>query len=839
MGTATYSGTAEGGQQPVTPTEIRLRLLENGYTPIPNVGKTTYLKAWPTIDVNPDTIAGWARKHSRWQDTGIRVQDGLTVIDFDVNDREMMDEIARAVEEAKPGLARALIRYGKGFKEAWFIRCDEPFGRIHTRRWLKPGDDLDKDGSHVVECFGGASPRQFGAFGAHTRDADGSVKIAYEWAVEYGSEQHADGFSEWQGNGSPLEKPLAELPAFTKQDIYDIVDIAERLLEAAGWTYVVKTQKGESEATRVFDLVPEMVFETNQGEAGVPFAALRERATGGEEGLRVSASFIEPGRGHSLTRCLVGRSHSGDIFIWDSATDVTHFAADRAPVAEEERQIDVKAVAERLQRLAEHASEAKQRRLNRISSEDSMGTKVAKYGREHVLCPYQQLQVVSMYADSINDGQTLVNARFAMQRYSEIEIGPRGGEKRINPVDVWLGSDGLVEVRGLRMRPDMPRPLYDEDGFKWKNVYTPVVHPSEGGDASVGRMFLEQLLPDAEERLWFTRWLAYKYRHPEVPGPAVVMVARQHGTGRGTMATIIEKLFGQRYVKALDFSTFAGKTYQSQYNSWGAETLVVTVDESSEAQGGSIYASKRDTYERIKELVEPRAKLRHFVRHGLPPFTAYSYVTYFIATNHADALPLPADDRRIWVGTNGERRELEFWDEVNEWMEVPENIGAFAAWLEELDLGEYSPYLPPPMTSGKRAMIEMSASPIDHAMTEALQTLPGEVLIPEQIISAMRKVKEEWSLEFPERWEAIARKQVQSRLYRIGVKDGPSWVLRVESKKYPLYARDAAAARRWTVGGGDDLRAEALRNGAPTSDKSVADALAKLKVVGGTVRGDG
>ncbi len=799
---------------------LRLRLLANGYTPLPNVAKMTLLKGWPTVDVTEAEIASWSRRHSRWADTGIRVQDGLCVIDLDIN-HEIIDEVARELEKEEPALSRALIRYGKGFKEAWFCRVDEPFGRIHTRRWLAPDADLDRDGSHVVEVFGGASPRQFGAFGAHTREPDGSVTVSYQWADEE----------------SPATIGIDTLPLITRAQVYKLVDIAERVLEAAGWTPVQKTQKGESEATRVYDLTDDMLFETNEGAVGVPFAALRERA--GEEGLRVSASFLEPGRGHSLTRCLVGRTHAGDIFIWDSATDITHLAADRAPVAEEERQIDVNLVAERLKKLADIASEQKQKRLNRLSAEDDFSITVAKLLRSYALCPYQQLQVVPVWAESVNDGMTLTNFRTAMNKYAMVEIGPRGGEKRVNPVDAWSANrEQQIEVRGLRMRPDMQRPVYEEGGQKYVNVYTPIVHPT-GGTVEVALEFLEQLLPDPVERRWFCRWLAYKYRHPEVPGPAVVMVARSHGTGRGTMAMIIEKLFGQRYVKSLDFEIFAGKTYQSQYNSWGAETLFVTVDESSEAQGGSIYSAKRDTYERIKQLVEPRAKLRHFVRHGLPPFTAYSYVTYFIATNHADALPLPADDRRIWVGTNGEPRELDFWNRVNEWMEVPENIGAFAEWLEELDLADYSPYLPPPMTSGKRAMIEMSASPIDHAMTEALQALPGEVLIPEQVISAMRRVKDEWSLDFPERWEAIARRQVQMRLHRIGVKDGPGWVLRVENKKYPLYARDAATARRWTAGGGDDLRAEALRNGSPTSDKSVAEALAKLRVVGGTFRGDG
>lgn len=820
-----YSGTASSGQQSLTPSDIRLRLLENGYVCIPNVGKTTYLKGWPTLQVAPELIAQWARKHSRWQDTGIRVQDGLAVIDFDIDNEEMMNEIARRAEEAKPGLARSLVRYGKGYKEAWFVRTSEAFGRIHTRRWLAPGADLDKDGTHVVEIFGGASPRQFGSWGAHTREPDGSIKIAYEWAE----------------GGSPLDTRLDQLPEFDKADFFLIVDIAEHVLTEAGWTYVVKTQKGESEATRVYDLVEDMLFETNQGEVDVPFAALRERA--GEEGLRVSASFIEPGRGHSLTRCLVGRGHSGDLFIWDSATDVTHHAADREPVKSIQADIDMKAVAERLRKLAEHASDAKQRRLTRIRPDDDYDSALGKALNSYAFCPYQILQVVPFWAEGVSEGMTKDAFRSLLDPNGKVTVNENGTEKRHNPADAWRMSKERVTVRGLRLRPEMPRPLYEEAGEKWINIYSPHVHPATGGDARWGQELLEQVLPDPVERLWFTRWLAYKFRNPGVPGPAVVLVAREHGTGRGTLATLIKLLFGSRYVKPLDFKTFTGKTYQSQYNTWMAESLFVTVNESVEADGGSVFATKRDTYERLKELIEPRAELRHFVRHGLPPFTAYSYATFLIATNHIDALPLPAGDRRIWVGTCGEPREQEFWDEVNRWLDSGENIGAFSRWLEEIDLAGYSPYLPPPMTAGKRLMTEMSLSPIDGLLADAFERMPGEVLLPDQVIAAMRVLQPETGVELPHQWEQIARRQMQSKLHRIGVKDGPGWVVKIDAKKHPTYARSPAAARKWAS---PDLnvRHEALKNGLPGNTADAQKAIQKLHLVvnnrsaEGTIGGD-
>jgi hypothetical protein len=219
------------------------------------------------------------------------------------------------------------------------------------------------------------------------------------------------------------------------------------------------------------------------------------------------------------------------------------------------------------------------------------------------------------------------------------------------------------------------------------------------------------------------------------------------------------------------------------------------------------------------------------VRHGLPPFTALSFTSYLIATNHPDALPLPADDRRIWVGTNGEPRPVEFWEEVNEWMEKPENIGAFARYLEELDLSDYSPYAAPPMTAAKQAMTELAASSIDRALDDALAALPGMLLLPDQIIEAMRIERDSNGYDFPDKWEAIARRALQAKLYRLGLKDGPAWVIRLENRKHPIYARSSQAAGRWANADAEDRRREVLRNGEPGSSKSVADALRKLRKV--------
>lgn len=763
----------------MTPTEIRLQLLANGYTPIANVGKTTYLKGWPTLEVTPELVATWGRKHSRFKDTGLRVQDGLCVLDLDINDT-IMEEVAGALEKAEPRLAQALVRFGKGYKEAWFFRVDEPFGRIATRRWLAPGADLDKDGSHVVEAFGGAAPRQFGAFGRHTPAAEGVAEITYEWADEV----------------SPLTVPLADLPELTKADIFKVIDLVEALLEAAGWSPVVNTKKGESEADRVHDLVETMLFETNQGEVDLPFAALRERA--GEEGLRVSASFIEPGRGHSLTRCLVGQGHNGDIFIWDSATGVTHYAADRAPAAEESRQLDVALVAERLKKLSELASEQKQRRLNKLSNEDDFAVTVAKLLRSYALCPSQQLQVVPIYADSAEEGMTLAAFRNQQVRRGFTEIGPKGGKTKVNPVDSWLSDrERLVEVAGLRMRPDMPRPLYWEGERQFVNTYAAPVHIAEpeGGEAFTA--LIEHLAPDPVERHWFLDWLAHKYQHPEVPGPGVVMVSRRQGAGRSTLFIILRQLFGSAYVRKVDGVTLTGDGGQSQYNTWLANSLLVQVDELFNAGTGAHLWQRKKAYDRIKGLIDPATRDVEIIQKTLNNYVTRTFTTFFMATNNPNALPLDEDDRRICVITNGdvmaEAPEVAaLVNSVREGGEFkPGFITAVADLLGSRSLAGFDVYAPPPMFEGKKTMITLNMTDAGEAADEVLRELPGDYVTRKAFVERVRQKMGAAAADHKHIAQEAGERLDKAWVYinRTKIKDNGS--------KADVWARDKRAANLW------------------------------------------
>lgn len=789
--------------------QLRLQLLANGYSLTRNHDKRTFQKGWPTTVVDAVEVARWARRFSRDRGTGIKVCDGLAVIDLDINDEVMVNRIADRVFEEVPILGDPatplLVRRGKGFKEAWFVATDETFSRIHSRAWLAPGTVAD-DGAHRVEIFGGGSPRQFGSFGPHTLSDDGEVLVSYSWVDQ-----------------SPADVPLDALPVLTKKDFFAVADIVERELEAAGWSIVPRSTAGENEASRVFDLNDEMEFDTNTGEH-LTLELLRALAASYPEGtppLRCAANFIEGPDAKRTDRCIVSLTASGHVAVWESASGVTHVEAAAKP----------KDYGPEINRIAERLKEIDIKRRNKVAASDGAAVAATKLLETYAFCPYQQLGIVPLYTESEEACMMMAAFRTAMLPNCDEEIGPRGGVTKINPVDIWASSERRITVRGLRMRPDQPRPVYEEGGGKWVNTYAPPLLDAEGGSPDAGVAFLEYLLPNEDERTWFVQWLAHKLRRPWIPGPAVVMVARRQGTGRGTLGGILGRLFGAPYVSTIPFSIFAGKSYQSQYDDWGATSLVVLVSESNEKGSGSAYANKQDTYEHLKEKVEVEFCDRTYVVKGGKMLRAKHCTSYIIATNNPDALPIPAEDRRFGVLANGDPHpDPDFFVKIREWAADDANIAAFARWLGEVDLSDYSPFVAPLMTEAKQAMVDLGGSDIDRGYELAIAALVSQVYTSGQIVALMRAAEHEYDLEYPPQWQVVAKRIAVRQGYRVGVPKGTNWQPMVGGKRCAVYAVSSQVAAHWKSHPG--LRDEVLKNGEPGKEgpgSNVVSLVARLK----------
>lgn len=745
---------------------LRRQLLANGYSPIPNRDKACFLTGWPKVTIDDVAIKKWSRMGGATA-TGLRVENGLCVIDIDVNHR-VIEDVAEAMLAAIPEDLRPdrLERSGKGHKFAWYCRTDDLFARLHTRSWVAPGDTED-DGTHTIEIFGGGAPRQFGSFGPHTVE-NGKVKVSYRWAEE-----------------SPADVPLHALDVLTKDQLFAMLDAAEAELKVQGFTPVARTKRGEGTPGREYDLTEDMKFDLLDGRT-VGLVELQAMVKDGYTG-NCSASWLDGPIAKNRHRCLISASGSGHVTVWESAAGITHMPAAIKP-SDHSDQVD---------RIAEKIREKQEKRRSRLTDMDDHISGAAKLLVSYAYMPTSQKPVVPLWSVSDDEAVTLQNFRTQMMPYCGVEIGPKGGEKKINPVDVWLSNANRVVVAGQRMRPDRERPVFEENGRTWLNTYRPPdLGAADGGDSTAGEMFMEQLVPDKRERAWFRQWLAYKWLHPHVPGPAVIMVARDTGTGRGTFAALLKLLFGDRYVVNVPFKLFAGLNYQSQYTGWGLGALFAVVNESAATGDMSVYKAKHDVYEHLKEIVEPRAIEKTYVLHGEGAVRAVSSMSSLILTNNIDAIPLPDDDRRFAVLTNGSKRDPEFWEYVNTWMLKQANIAAFSQWLEATDLSSYDPYAVPLATVAKEEMSAMNKSPLDMLLHDALADMDG-YFVPEQVLRKMAEAELRTKFDLPDGWRAIATKEMRRVAFLARYPNGRKLTPQIGSRRYEVLHNDRKMAERY------------------------------------------
>jgi hypothetical protein len=293
-------------------TRIRKALLRGGYVPLANRDKMCVLPGWPSLFVDEGVVDGWADQR-RYVATGVRVDGPLVVLDFDIDDAEMLDQVWAALpDDVARLLDSAPMRFGGGDKFAVFLRRaagEEVFGRMVSQGYAPPGDER----LMRVEVFDSGAPRQFGVYGAHSHGEDGEVACEYRWAGGWGL----------------ADVPLAGLPEITVEQVKVVLDAASRAMREGGWEYEVQTAGGVVSDGPMFDIEDGAVFDTlDHGEVcGV--AALEALCDVDGPGVRLSASWLEGGRAVNLSRC-IARLNAGDerLQIWESAGCVLHRPAE-------------------------------------------------------------------------------------------------------------------------------------------------------------------------------------------------------------------------------------------------------------------------------------------------------------------------------------------------------------------------------------------------------------------------------------------------------------------------------------------------------------------------------
>jgi len=149
-----------------TPTALRLKLLANGYAPLPIEGKRPPLKDWQKkTATNVAEIEFWEKVYPLATNTGMLTQFTPT-LDIDITNPEAVEALARERFEER---GFVLVRTGQAPKRAILLRTDTPFKKI-TGTVVAPKGDTDQK----IELL--ATGQQVVVFGTHPKTGK-----SYSW----------------------------------------------------------------------------------------------------------------------------------------------------------------------------------------------------------------------------------------------------------------------------------------------------------------------------------------------------------------------------------------------------------------------------------------------------------------------------------------------------------------------------------------------------------------------------------------------------------------------------------------------------------------------------------
>jgi len=732
-------------------TKLRLQLLANGYAPLPNLDKVCKLKSWPKVVITPEVIQSWQKTAE--PATGLRVEKTLAVTDFDVGtdyNGLKAQWLAEAQRLAPDYMAGALLRLSAGDKAAWFGATDKPFGgKLKSHKWMPPGCDPKDDDTPTfrLEVFSAGDTRQFGAFGPHKRDANRRVISEYSWPGK-----------------SPADTPLADLPKITAAQANELCNAFDRIAATVGLVLAIK-DKPPGSPDVFYILEADTVLDTEEhGQITVEEAA-KMAPRPGEEYFRCSGSFHDKGRRNPTSHTISTHKEFG-VQIYDFADGVFYRLASAKP-ADPPDLSALKAL-----HLLHGGSggsggagggggggSAPGGEPPAPDDAASLFEKSKWLLETRGYCEFDDV-VIRLWepSDRCRTKRMAFKARYAA--WSEQVTATR----RAYATDLWEFTPKRMHIDHVQMRPDRPFPWFTESSKLVKNTYLQPVHQGDG-DIAVWLAFVEHLLPDPIERDWFLNWLAHKHRNPGIPGVAVVMMACSptgpvYGTGRGMLKDVLTRLWGAAYVRPIGFDIITGKSGQADFTDWAAYATLVVVDESKDTPDAGKFSDRRATYERLKEIVDPRPVTRHFTVKNQQAFYAPCFASYLICSNNRDALQIPEKDRRFAVLSNGAQLPEARADELQVWMDQPGNIATLARWLEAYALAAgFSAYRPLD-TAAKRNMQTLARTDMDDWMDTIRERVGRQNLFTSEIIVSALSVLA-GSEAHSDRFKAMARRRVK------------------------------------------------------------------------------
>jgi hypothetical protein len=267
----------------------------------------------------------------------------------------------------------------------------------------------------------------------------------------------------------------------------------------------------------------------------------------------------------------------------------------------------------------------------------------------------------------------------------------------------WLTSLGRVDVSSPGFAPGQPLLYNDSTEARRLNTYREFPL-SLSQDYALITPILQHIKylfgEDADHFLGFAGWTVH---HPEDRIQyALLHIAPQHGTGRGFLKKMFEKLFtNASYIR----STTLTEMMESQFNDFMWQSLLVFFDEVHERTG------RYKVQDRIREIItEPRLAVN--IKNGFKGTTdVYANIVMF--SNHMNPLIIPPEDRRIWpVVCPLPPKSVAYYKQLHELLKDPAVIRALSSFLRARCEKGFDPHARAPVNSWTQVVFGGDADPL-------------------------------------------------------------------------------------------------------------------------------
>ena len=358
--------------------------------------------------------------------------------------------------------------------------------------------------------------------------------------------------------------------------------------------------------------------------------------------------------------------------------------------------------------------------------------------------------------------------------------------------NLFIKDSGLLKLSGTSRRPGDPKIILADDGqSKQLNSW---IEPSWGYgefDQNIVDVFIDfvsYLIPKKSDSRWFLDHLAMKAQNPKYRGAGVIMTTPVQGTGRGTLSSIIEKMWGSTNVATVSLSNLVAGAISDGNNSWITKDWIV-VPEAKEATMEA--RTEARAYESLKSFIEPGASNVLVREKWKVDKNEACYGSVIICSQHNDALTTEIQDTRFKrIENTIVKKNASYFEDIWKWIENGFEKHVWR-WLKQRNVDHFKAFSRQneKCLKDRLQLIVDTGSPIDVCtaviLTFCEELLHGCVFV-KLIINTLKRLNNEFRLSHINCWESIVAKELKAKTRAVLDENGKECRMRLLNGRYRL-----------------------------------------------------